>query len=132
MNTKFVMTSSAIALALMGLTLTFIPAETLSYLNVESNKMLLIVIQLLGGLYFAFAMLNWMSKATLIGGIYNRPTAIANLAHFLIGGLALIKGFMANSDWPILFMIITLIYLAFAVFFGLILFRHPIEESSND
>lgn len=132
MNTRFVMTASAITLALLGLTLTFIPSEILIYLDLESNKMLQIVLQLLGGLYFAFAMLNWMSKATLIGGIYNRPIAIANLAQFLIGGLALIKGFMANTNWPIFLILITIVYLVFTIFFGLILFRHPVEQKLND
>ena len=38
-----------------------------------------------------FAMLNWMAKGVIIGGIYSRPIVIANLAHFLIGDLELIK-----------------------------------------
>ena len=44
--------------------------------------------QIIGSLYFALAILNWMSKGSFIGGIYNRPIAIANLTHFVIAGLA--------------------------------------------
>jgi len=29
--------------------------------------------QIIGSFYFAFAILNWMSKGSIIGGIYNRP-----------------------------------------------------------
>jgi len=32
-----------------------------------------------------------MAKGVIIGGIYSRPIVIANLAHFLIGDLELIK-----------------------------------------
>jgi len=31
-----------------------------------------------------FSILNWMSKASLIGGIYNKPLLIGNLLHFLL------------------------------------------------
>jgi len=52
---------------------------------------------LLGALYVDFAMLNWMVKGSLIGNIYNRPVAVANFTHFLVGGLALAKGVMGSS-----------------------------------
>ena len=126
------MTSSAIVLGLFGLTLLFIPDEIMIYLNLESNRIVLIAFQLLGAFYFAFAMLNWMSKASLIGGIYNRPITIANLTHFLIGGLALIKGFISNSNWPMLLLVVTSVYSVYAIFFGVIFFRHPIKEKENE
>lgn len=126
------MTSSALVLGSMGLALTFIPSEILVYFGLESIKLLQIVLQLIGALYFGFAMLNWMSKASMIGGIYNRPTAIANMAHFMIGGLALIKGFSISVSWPMALMVITIIYTVYAVLFAVILFRHPIAKKDND
>ena len=89
MNTKALMTSSAIILALIGISLIFLPKEILDYLELSVSDTLELLMQIIGSLYFAFAMLNWMSKGSLIGGIYGRPIAIANLTHFVIAGLCL-------------------------------------------
>ena len=76
MNTKSLMTLSAIILALIGISLNFFPKEILDYLELSVSDTLELLIQIIGSLYFAFAMLNWMSKGSIIGGIYNRPIAI--------------------------------------------------------
>lgn len=133
MNTKLIMTLSAVFLAIMGISLTFFPMEISDYLDINSTKVLHLIIQILGSLYFAFAMLNWMTKGSFIGGIYNRPIAVANFTHFFIGGLALIKGVAANHGLPYIFWILAAIYSVFALLFGLILFRNPaiVKEASN-
>ena len=86
MNTKSLMTLSAIILALIGISLIFLPGEILDYFELSVSDALLLLMQIIGSFYFAFAMLNWMSKGSIIGGIYNRPIAIANLTHFVIAG----------------------------------------------
>ena len=129
MNTKIIMTASAIILGITGIVLTFIPDEIIDYLSLGMNKTLLSLMQILGALYFAFGMLNWMTKTSLIGGIYNRPIAVANFTHFLIAGLALTKGLISNPSSPYIIWIIGIIYLVFAISFGVILFRHPISET---
>lgn len=83
------MTITAAILGATGIVLTFMPQEVASFLNLPEATTILF--QILGALYFGFAMLNWTAKANLIGGIYSRPVAIANFTHFLIGGLALAK-----------------------------------------
>ena len=70
-----------------GIILSFIPQEVSHFLSLTESTP--IVFQILGALYFGFAMLNWTAKANLIGGIYSRPVAIGNFTHFLIGGLIL-------------------------------------------
>ena len=91
MNTKSLMTLSAMILALVGISLIFLPNEILDYLELSVSETLQLLMQIIGSLYFALAILNWMSKGSLIGGIYGRPIAMANLTHFVIAGLALIK-----------------------------------------
>ena len=130
MNTKVLMTASAIILAAAGVILTFIPEEILTYNNLEATKPLQFIIQILGALYFAFGMLNWMTKTSLIGGIYNRPIAVANFAHFFIAGLALIKGLISDSGMPYFIWIVTSFYLILAVAFGFILFWHPLSKNN--
>ena len=122
------MTSSALILGLTGIILTFMPLELLGYINLEASKASQILIQILGALYFAFAMLNWMTKTSIFGVIYNRPIAIANFTHFTIAGLAIIKGLLSSPGLQNEIWIIAIIYSVFAISFGLILFRHPLNE----
>ena len=49
-------------------------------------------------------------------------------ATFLIACLALIKGVVANPELPGALSIAAGIYLIFAVSFGIILFRHPVNQ----
>ena len=128
MNTKIVMTTCSVVMGLTGISLSFAPLEIMSCLGLESSKSLLYLLQILGALYFGFAMLNWMTKSSLIGAIYNRPIAIANFSHFLIAGLALTKGVLTNPGLPLVIQIAVGVYLVFAVSFGIILFRHPVVQ----
>ncbi|HEV8515672.1 MAG TPA: hypothetical protein VGQ59_20455 [Cyclobacteriaceae bacterium] len=126
MNTNLIMTASAIAMGFVGIGLTFLPEEvaTVTGLLAESK----IILQIAGALYFGFAMINWMSKANLIGGIYNRPVAIGNAAHFLIAALALFK-FSPKST---VLIVVAIVYSIFAIAFGSILFIHPVKDSKTD
>lgn len=125
MNTKIVMILSALFLALAGVGLMFFPQEINTYIGIGSNKYFALVIQILGGLYFGFAMINWMAKGSLIGGIYNRPLVIGNLAHFFIGGVALVKAVLADVNMPMVIWVLAGIYSLFAILFGLLFNRHP-------
>lgn len=116
-------------MGLIGIALIFLPNEALSFANVETNQITLFLIQVVGAAYFAFGMLNWMSKRSLIGGIYNRPIAIANLSHFMIVGLAMAKVLSGNLDVPPVLWAAGLLYILFAALFGLILFTHPIADA---
>ena len=122
MNTKFLMTITAAILGSTGVILTFFPQEVSNTLQIDKANS--IIFQILGSLYFAFAILNWMAKANLIGGIYGRPIAMANFAHFMMGALALIKSGINNSNilfiWPAMTS-----YLILAVLFGIVLFTSP-------
>lgn len=128
MNTKIVMTSSAVLMGIVGISFTFLPSEIMIYFEVEPSKFLQMMIQILGALYFAFAMLNWMSKESFIGGVYNRPIAIANLTHFLIVALALVKNVFSSEEWSLILVIVTTLYSLFAILFGIILFKHPLKD----
>ena len=131
MNTKSLMTLSAMILALIGISLIFLPNEILDYLQLSVSETLQLLMQIIGSFYFAFAILNWMSKGSLIGGIYGHPIAMANLTHFVIAGLALIKGILANPSLSYLIWSITIIYSIFAIIFGIVAFKHPVSENNN-
>ena len=132
MNTKLLMTLSAIILALIGISLIFFPKEILNYFGSSVSDTLELFMQIIGSFYYAFAMLNWMSKGSIIGGIYNRPIAIANLTHFVIAGLALIKGILSNPSLSYIIWSIAIIYSIFAILFGIVAFNHPISKDKTD
>lgn len=72
-------------MAILGISLEFAPHEILNYFEVSSaGSITALFVQLTGALYLGFAMMNWMAKAVLIGGIYARPLAVGNFSHFLI------------------------------------------------
>ena len=131
MNTKSLMTLSALTLALIGISLIFLPKEILDYLELSVSETLQLLMQIIGSFYFAFAILNWMSKGSIIGGIYNRPIAMANLTHFVIAGLALIKGIVANPSLSYVIWSIAIIYSIFAILYGIVAFRHPVSENNH-
>lgn len=121
-KTKLLMTITAAILGLVAVILTFFPQEVSNTLQMDKANS--IIFQILGSLYFPFAMLNWMTKANLIGGIYSRPIAMANFTHFMIGVLALTKSGIRSSSisfiWPVM-----ITYLILAVLFGIVLFNSP-------
>lgn len=129
MNTKYIMILTATFLGLIGLTCTFAPNEILLFFTGNSNIAAKLVLQIMGALFLAFAMLNWMNKGGIIGGIYNRPLTTANFLHFMIGSLALIKGLMNTTTLSIVVWVLAGIYLVFSIVFGVILSRHPIEHA---
>jgi len=129
MNTKLLMILSAVLMGAVGVVLTFAPQEVLTSLDLQAvpaTNLGALLLQVLGALYFAFAMVNWTSKANLIGGIYGRPIAIGNLTHFVIGALALVKGYLAFNQ--IIVLIAAIAYAVFAVLFTIVFFRHPVKS----
>ena len=74
-------------------------------------------------------MTNWMAKTVLIGGIYARPLAIGNFAHFLVGALALLKyAFTVPDSW--LVWALTVVYSLLAILFALVFFTHPLKTNN--
>ncbi len=130
LNTRLVMTVSASLLFLLGLLLTFLPVEIAAYMQLENSKSIQIILQIAGAQYFAMGMLNWMSRNSVIGGIYNRPVSIANFTHYLVGALALIKGLMHSEGLPTLLWVMAAFYTIFALLYGFIFNRNPVSNQN--
>ena len=121
MNTKILMASSAVFMAALGLAATFLPQEIIASLGGGTVRTLPLLVQILGALYLAFAMLNWMAKESLIGGIYSRPVSMGNFLHFAIAGIAMVKA-VAAGERAVSILICTAIYAVFAISFGAVVF----------
>jgi hypothetical protein len=132
MNTKIIMTASAVILGATGVILVFSPDTALLSLGIQSSPASLLLVQVIGGLYFGFFMLNWMIKGGLIGGIYNRPIVIANFAHFFIVGLSVVKTVTSNRDLPWILWAVGAVYVVFGIVFMMLMFRHPIRSTTDN
>ena len=126
------MTVSAATLGVARVLLSFLPQESALLLGWDANNV--IALQIVGALYFGFAIMNWTAKGNLIGGIYCRPLAIGNFTHFIIAAITLIK-FAFRDQVGITIIIAMVFYSVFALLFGYVLFHHPtikIEYEPDD
>jgi len=124
MHTKILMTLSAVLMAIIGFAASFFPQEILAYADAWDELFEVTLVQVLGALYLGFAALNWTSRASLIGGIYSRPVAIANFMHAGIVTAILGKIVIANHQ-VIPVVAAAIVYGIFALWFGAVLFSHP-------
>lgn len=131
MNTKTIMSTSAIFMGFIGAVLSFLPNEIADYLSVEPNNITILFLKILSALYLGFGMLNWMAKGTLIGGIYNKPIAIGNLMHFGVGSIALFKVVSSIQTHPEIIISLTVVYVVFTVIFAYIFSANPIKTEKR-
>ena len=124
-NSKYVMITSAITLGIIGIGLTFLPEEIAEYLTINSSPLSIIILQILGSLYLGFAMLNWMARTMLIGGIYGKPLVIGNMIHFLVSSFALIKASFKMGDHANVLIVFTIIYVIFTLCFSYLSRTNP-------
>lgn len=125
MNTKTLLILSVLFLAALGLGFSFLPAEILEELHIESNSITTILMQILGALFLGFGMMNWMAKDSIIGGIYNKPLVVGNLMHFGVGAITLLKIVFTLKENTRVLIPLTILYLVFAVAFFLIFKNTP-------
>jgi len=128
MNTKLLMSCSALFMAGLGVAASFLPQEIAAHFGAPPDSHMVLVIQIGGALYLGFAVLNWMAKAVLIGGIYSRPVVLGNFLHFAVVAITLLKallgGFRGNE-----IIVGAAIYALFGVWFGFVLFTHPTRQN---
>ena len=122
---------SALWMALLGLAASFLPQELLAHFGFGPDRHAALLIQVLGAAYLGFAMLNWMARHNLIGGVYSRPVAMGNMFHFVVAALALLKAVFGGSARSTEMMAATLVYCMFAVWFGVVVFTHPLAKAGH-
>jgi hypothetical protein len=79
------------------------------------------MLQLLGAALLGFAVMNWMAKGSMIGGIYARPLAAGDFIYFAVATLSLIKPLIGGL-LPTALIVALVLHAAFAVAFGWLLF----------
>lgn len=124
MHTKILMISSAALMAVIGLAMSFMPHEVLGMHGSVPDNATLLLVQMAGAVYLGFAMLNWMARGILIGGIYAKPVAVGNFLHFTMVAITLIKAAIAFAVLPLA--ISAAVFSLFAIWFGLVMFKPPV------
>ncbi|MAH81620.1 MAG: hypothetical protein CMC21_00010 [Flavobacteriaceae bacterium] len=128
--TNTLMITSAIFLAISGFGFTFFPNEISVLLINDDNHFSILTLQILGALYLGFSYINWMSKNSLIGGIYNKPLLIGNTLHFLTASMAMLKLVFKLENNLQLIISYTIIYCLFTLSFGYVFFSNPFLKKS--
>ena len=107
-----------------SLPLLFAPDELLRYAGAAPSTLDTALLQVIGSALFGFAMLNWMSRYGVFGGIYGRPVVMANFTHTATAALLLGKIAIRVPFSPQLVAAVVL-YGILAVAFGYKLFTAP-------
>ncbi len=89
--------ASACLYGAAALPLLFLPDELTAWLGGAPAASTTLVLQVLAGAFLGFAMLNWMSRYSRIGGIFGRPLVLAN---FALGAVAVPTLARAAIDTP--------------------------------
>jgi hypothetical protein len=78
-QSKYILTTSAVIYLLFGLGISFLPEETGRIFGTASQYGVdLLLMKVIGALFFGIGVINFMSRKTIVGGIYGRPTTLGN------------------------------------------------------
>jgi hypothetical protein len=130
MKTGILMRASALTIGVIGLALSFLPGEILSHYGAQSEWGSELVLQAAGAAYVGFAVMNWMARDILIGGIYSRPLAMGNFVHFVVVTITLLK-VLLDGHLRVAVAIAFVVFAVFAVWFGFVAFTHPIQQKPD-
>jgi hypothetical protein len=119
---RFIMIATSAALAIFGLALLFLPAETVRLIGFAGGSAL--QLQLTSALYLANAAANWTARGLEVGGLYSRPLVLANYTHFFMGALILFSG-LRHIDAGAGYYGLLFAYCVGAVLFSLLLWGKP-------
>ncbi|RFF30685.1 hypothetical protein DZC52_07065 [Wenzhouxiangella sediminis] len=120
-NTRWLMIASAAWFLVLALATSFAGVDLLVATGLDISVAATPMLKLLGAALLGFAIMNWMAKGTMIGGIYARPLASGNFIYFAVATLSLLKP-LIGGVLPVAMIVALAIHAAFAVAFGWLLF----------
>ncbi len=97
------LTASAAVYFVSSVGAIFAGDELLKMAGAAGTPLELALLQLLGAAVFSLAMLNWMNRFSLTGGIFGRPLVVTNFANSAISALMLVhlarRGVASTELW---------------------------------
>ena len=121
------MSISAVFMGALGVVASFLPQEIAAHCGARPDVCTVLAIQIAGALCLGFAILNWMARAVLIGGIHSRPVALGNFLQFAVVAIILIKALLGGLRATGI-IVGAAIYSLFSIWFGLVLFTNPSDS----
>jgi hypothetical protein len=122
--------TSAAVLALAGAALLFAPDAVVPALapGFPPGALWLaqLLAQLLAAAWLGVAVLNWLQRATLLGGIYGRPLVFANVVLYFVGGMAVLRG-LREPGAPRALWLVAVPMTLLAVVYGALMLRGPFD-----
>lgn len=109
---------SAVLYLLAGVAALFAPQELLSFAGAVPGDLNVSLLQAVGAAFLGFGMLNWLSRYSLVGGIYGRPIVAANFAHAFAAAALLVKAVPRGNGSPLAWAALG-IYGILALLFGI-------------
>jgi hypothetical protein len=130
MKTKWIMITSSSMLLAHGIVLLFAPELLFKIFDLSSSLSGSATAQLFAAALIGMGVMNWTARGIVLGGIYGRALVFGNFAFFFIGLFVAIRarldGFGNQYFW-----IEVVLYIAFAIAFGLMLFRGPAPQTTG-
>lgn len=121
---------SALVLFISGLVLLFAPDVVLPAMISGFPASGVWLGQMLAAAWFGVAALNWLQRRVVLGGIYGRPTVLANAALYFISALSLLRVLLGHGVSPLLWFVVV-VAAALAVTYGALLLRGPFGVSER-
>lgn len=72
-------------------------------------------------------MLNWLTRSSLLGGIYGRPVVLTNAVLYFVGTMVLLK-IVARPNASAAVGLLAVPFALFAAVYSWLLFRGPLER----
>jgi len=121
---------SASSLLAHGIVLLFAPELLFRLFDLSGSPEGAVTAQLFGAALISLGLMNWTARGLVLGGIYGRALVYGNLVYSLIGffvGIrARLSGFSNEYFWAEV-----VLYLAFGMAFGVMLFRGPMPRTTE-
>jgi len=125
-SSRILLSTTAAVLAAGGLALLFAPEAVLGLLGHQPFAPLW-PMQMLAAAWLGFAILAWVSRGSVAGGIYGRPVVLANLAHFMISALVLVRSAL-DGRFSLPMGVLLAVTAVLATAYGWRLFQGPPER----
>jgi hypothetical protein len=116
---------SALCHAVLGALLLFAPQEVAGALASDTAGGPLV--QVLGAALLGFAAMNWVARASILGGIYGRAVVAGNQTHSTIGALLLLTHGLEAGGTPS-YWLLTGTYVLGAALFAALIFCSGVRE----
>lgn len=133
MLTKLLSRASALTLFIAGLALLFAPDVLLPALVQGFPPAGAWLGQLLAAAWLGVAVLTWLQRNAVLGGIYGRPTVLANAVLYFISAVSLLRALQDHAAAPVLW-IAFVIAGVLAVGYWALLLRGPfgVRKAAED